>query len=150
MHQRLSAWFATLVLGLFTTQGFAQGLTVEIANGNASAIPVVTVPFAYEGTGAPPETDVADVIRGDLNRCGQFRSLAKSDIIEFPARGADIKFATWRLLKQDYIVVGRVADAGSGEVRVEFELFTVGDQKNLAGLAISGQRSELRSIAHRV
>ncbi len=132
MHQRLSAWFAIIVLGLFANRkGFAQGLTVEIANGNASAIPVVTVPFAYEGTGAPPETDVADVIRGDLNRCGQFRTLPKSDIVEYPTRGNEIKFPTWRLLKQDYISVGRISDAGAGEVRVEFELYTVGDQKPL-------------------
>ena len=150
MHKRLSHWLAALALCLCATQVFAQGLTLEIANGNASAIPIVTVPFAYEGTGTPPETDVGDVIRNDLARSGQFRSLAKSDIVEFPARGGDIKFPTWRLLKQDYIVVGRVVDAGAGEARVEFELFTVGDQKSLASLAISGQRSDLRSVAHQV
>jgi TolB protein len=150
MHKRLSYWLATLALAFCANQIFAQGLTVEIANGNASAIPIVTVPFAYEGAGLPPEADVGDVIRADLNRCGQFRSLAKSDIVEFPAHGGDIKFPTWRLLKQDYILVGRVVDGGSGEVRVEFELFTVGDQKNLASFAIAGQRTDLRGIAHRV
>ncbi|MGH8124082.1 MAG: Tol-Pal system beta propeller repeat protein TolB [Rudaea sp.] len=150
MHKQLSLWLATLILGLCATQLFAQGLTLEIANGNASAIPIVTVPFASEGGGTPPETDVADVIRSDLNRCGQFRSLAKSDIIEFPARGDDIKFPTWRLLKQDYIVVGRVVGGSGGEVSVDFEVYTVGDQKKLAALEISGQRSDLRGIAHQV
>jgi TolB protein len=152
MLKRLPLWFAAIVIALCAPRVFAQGqgLTVEIPNGTASAIPVVTVPFAYQGTGAPPETDVADVIRSDLNRCGQFRSLGLADIVESPSRGSDIKFPTWRLLKQDYIVVGRVVDGGGGEARVEFELYTVGDQKNLASLAISGQRSDLRGIAHQV
>jgi TolB protein len=149
MQTRLLSRLAALVFALCAMPIFAQGLVVDIANGNASAIPIVTVPFAYQGSAAPPETDVADVIRNDLNRCGQFRSLAKSDIVESPSRGSEIKFPTWRLLKQDYIVVGRVLDNG-GDVRVEFELFTVGDQKSLASLAISGQRSDLRGIAHQV
>ena len=40
-------------------------------------------------------------------------------------RGGDIQFATWRALKQNYIVVGRVLDAGAGAYRVEYELFDV-------------------------
>ncbi|MBN8886505.1 MAG: Tol-Pal system beta propeller repeat protein TolB [Rudaea sp.] len=150
MHQRLLTWLAALVLACCATPLLAQGLTLEISNGNASAIPVAVVPFQWQGGGAPPETSVSDVISNDLNRCGQFRTLAKTDIVESPARGTDIKFPTWRLLKQDYIVVGRVIDAGAGEVKVEFELYTVGDQKNLASLTIPGQRSDMRGIAHRV
>lgn len=141
---------------LLTGSVFAQGLTSEVPTivinkGQESQYPIVVVPFAYQGSGTPPEVDIGDIVRSDLNRCGQFRSLAKSEIVEFPARGSDIKFPTWRLLKQDYIVVGRVADAGAGEVRVEAELYTVGDQKPLiTNLAISGQRSAMRGIAHQV
>jgi TolB protein len=150
MQKRLSSWLAAVALALCATQAFAQNFTVEISNGNASAIPIVTVPFAYQGSGAPPDTDISDIVRNDLARSGQFRSLPKNDIIETPSRGSDIKFPTWRLLKQDYIVVGRVVDGGGGEVRAEFELFTVGDQKSLASMAISGQRSDMRGIAHQV
>lgn len=150
MQQRFIHWFVLLAGVICAGQVFAQGLTVEISNGNASAIPVVTVPFAYEGSSTPPETNVADIVRADLARSGQLRSLGKADIVEYPTRGSEIKFPTWRLLKQDYIVVGRVLDGSGGESRVEFELFTVGDQKALASLSISGQRSDLRGIAHQV
>ncbi|TLY53249.1 MAG: Tol-Pal system beta propeller repeat protein TolB [Gammaproteobacteria bacterium] len=151
MPQRIFHWLAAFALAFCTMQVSAQGLTLDIVNGNASAIPIVTVPFAYQGSSTPPETDIGDIVRADLNRCGQFRSLAKDQVVEFPARGSDIKFPTWRLLKQDYIVVGRVLDAGAGEVRVEAELYTVGDQKPLlTNLAISGQRSAMRGIAHQV
>jgi TolB protein len=150
MHQRFLTWLTALVLACCATPLFAQGLTLDIVNGNASAIPIAVIPFQWQGGGAPPETTVSDVISNDLNRCGQFRALPKSDIVESPARGTEIKFPTWRLLKQDYIVVGRVIDAGAGEVKVEFELYTVGDQKSLASFAISGQRSDMRGIAHQV
>src|ERR1700745_732378 len=112
----------TLLLSLLGATAFAQGLTsdtptIDIKNGTATATPIAVVPFAFEG-GLPPDTDVADVIRNDLNRCGQFRALPKSDIVETPTRGEDIKFATWNMLKQAYIVVGREVQSGS-EIRVE-------------------------------
>jgi len=128
----------------------AQQLGIDIVNGNASAIPVAVVPFGFEGGGLPPETDVGEVIRNDLARSGQFRTLPKGDIVEFPTREADVKFATWRLLKQDYLVVGRATDGGDGALRVEFELFDVAKQQRMAGLAISGQRTALRDVAHQI
>ena len=128
----------------------AQQLGIDIVNGNASAIPIAVVPFGFEGGGLPPETDVGEVVRADLARSGQFRTLPKTDIVELPTREADVKFATWRLLKQDYLVVGHATDAGDGAVRVEFELFDVAKQQRMAGLAISGQRTALRDVAHQI
>ena len=145
---------AIVSLLIFCGAAQAQGLnsdvpTIDIKNGTASATPIAVVPFAFDG-GMPPETDVADVVRADLNRCGQFRALPRSDIIESPTRGEDIKFATWNMLKQAYIVVGREVQAGNGEVRVEFELFDVAKQQRLQGLTISGQPSDLRGVAHQI
>src|SRR5690606_12405796 len=105
--RKFSSSFAIILLAavaLFAGPAAAQSLNVDIVGGVKTATPIVVVPFAQDG-GAPVATDIADVIRNDFNRSGKFRSLAKSDIVEFPARGSDIKFATWRLLKQDYITV---------------------------------------------
>jgi TolB protein len=146
--------FALVVVAAFfgTQSGSvaAQQLGIDIVNGNASAIPIAVVPFGFEGGGLPPETDVGEVVRNDLARSGQFRTLPKGDIVESPTREADVKFATWRLLKQDYLVVGRATDGGDGALRVEFELFDVAKQQRLAGLAISGQRTALRDVAHQI
>jgi TolB protein len=156
MRNKVIAKFvAALTLALFAGVVFAQGLrsevpTIDIKNGTATATPIAVVPFAFEGAGLPPETDVADVIRNDMNRCGQFRALAKADIIEFPTRGGEIKFPTWNMLKQAYIVVGRQIESPSGDIRVEFELFDVAKQQQLLGLAITGQRTGLRDVAHQI
>ena len=144
-----------LLLVLATVGVFAQGLsggvpTIDIKNGTASATPIAVIPFSFEGAGLPPDTDVASVIHDDLNRCGQFRAMDKSDIIEFPTRGNQIKFATWNMLKQAYVLVGRQIESPSGDIRVEFELYDVARQQQLLALAISGQRTGLRDVAHQI
>ncbi len=154
-HKSIASIIIVLALVLAGGSALAQGLssdvpTIDIKNGTATATPVVVVPFKFEGAGLPPDTDVADVIRNDLNRCGQFRALAKNDIVEYPSRGSEIKFATWNMLKQAYIVVGRELESPSGEIRVEFELYDVAKQQPMLGLAISGQRTGLRDVAHQV
>ena len=55
-----------------------QGLEIDIVGGNAAALPIAVVPMPYQGAGAAPETDVAAVIRADLNRSGQFRAPARA------------------------------------------------------------------------
>ena len=135
----------------FAAQGLSSDVpTIDIKNGTASAIPITVVPFGFEGATLPPDTDVAGVVSGDLNRCGQFKALDKKDIIESPTRGKDIKFQTWNMLKQAYIVVGREVENPGGDVRVEFELFDVAKQQQLLGLAISSQKTGLRDVAHQV
>lgn len=138
----LTAWFVG--------PAAAQSLDVQIVGGTKTAIPIVVVPFAQQG-GAPLSTDIADVMRNDFNRCGKFRSLGKSDIVEAPSQGSDIKFATWRLLKQDYIVVGRVKDAGNGMVQVEYELWDVNKQQSLLSQAMPpAPVGDLRNVSHQI
>jgi len=146
MGRRLLLWFALLLGG----PAFAQGLDIDIVDGTASAVPIAVVPFAFEGASVPPEANPGEIVRADLARSGQFRTLPRNDIVEFPSRADEVKFATWRLLKQDYLLVGRSLDGGDGSLRVEYELFDVARQQRIADGAISGQRSGLRDIAHQV
>ncbi|HET6554637.1 MAG TPA: Tol-Pal system beta propeller repeat protein TolB [Dyella sp.] len=147
--------YLILLLGLlgllFASGAFAQAqtLTGTVEGVTKSATPIAVVPFAQEG-GAPLPTDVADVIRNDFNRSGKFRSLAKSEIVETPSKGADINFATWRLLKQDYITVGRISDAGGGMMRVEYELWDVNRQQSLLAQAYTAPAGDLRGVAHQI
>ncbi len=138
-----------VVAALIAGPAAAQSLNVDIVGGLKTATPIAVVPFAQAG-GAPLPTDVADVIRNDFNRSGKFRSLAKSEIVETPSKGADINFATWRLLKQDYITVGRISDAGGGMLRVEYELWDVNKQQSLLAQAFTAPAGDLRGVAHQI
>lgn len=151
-----NGWLARVVLlmaGVLLSAGaWAQsgGLTVDITNGNPSALPVAVVPFGFDGASVPPESNAGEIVRADLARSGQFRTLPKSDIVEFPTRDSEVKYATWRLLKQDYLVVGRMADTGGGALRVDWQLLDIAKQQRIADGSISGQRTGLRDIAHQV
>ena len=144
---RIVALLALLVSGLAQAQG---GLTIDIVNGNPAALPITVVPFAYGGGALPPDTDIAQVMSGDFNRCGQFRALKREDVVEQPSKGSDIQFATWRQLKQDFIVVGRIQDGDQGAYRVEFELHDVAKGTQLLTSAFNVRPADLRSVAHQI
>lgn len=128
----------------------AQGLEIDIIDGNASALPIAVVPMDYLGASAAPDTDIAAVIRADLNRSGAFRTLPDRDIIEKPARGSDVDFATWRLLKQDFLVIGRVIDDPAGGFATEYELFDVAKQEALLRMSVGGRAGNMRDVAHKI
>jgi TolB protein len=146
--------FAIVLLALAaicTTSVHArQALNVDIIDGVKTATPITVVPFAPQG-GSPLTTDIADVIHNDLNCSGKFRLLDKGSIVESPSQGSDIKFATWRLLKQDFIVIGRVKDAGTDMMQVEYELWDVNKQQSLLSQAMPPvPAGDLRNIAHQI
>ena len=141
-------WLTAFVCLLLPLAAVAQeqGLEIDIIGGNASATPIAVVPFA----GSAGETDVAAVIRADLDRSGQFRSLPEGDIAERPTRGSEVNYPTWRALNQDYLLVGRIVDGGGGSFRTEYELFDVAKQERLLGFALTARSSAMRDVAHQI
>ena len=125
-------------------------LVLPPITGKEGAEPIAVVPFTWQSAGVPDSNDVAQIIRSDLNRSGAFNALRDDRYIELPGRGEEIKFDTWRLLKQAYIVVGRVVDNPDGTYRVEFELFNVTSQQRMIGLALAGRRDDMRAVAHQI
>lgn len=136
---------ALLALSL-TASAQERGLEIDIVGGNASATPIAVVPFS----GSAGETDVAAVIRADLDRSGQFRSLPEQDIVERPTRGSEVNYPTWRALNQDYLLIGRIVDGGGGNFRTEYELFDVAKQERLLGFALTARSSAMRDVAHQI
>ncbi len=149
---RFLPWLATLLAFLVPLAAAAQqqGLELDIVGGNAAALPIAVVPMPYQGGGAAPATDVSAVITADLNRSGQFRGLPVAQIIERPTHGSEVNYPTWRALNQDYLVVGRVLDAGGGSYRVEYELFDVAKQERLLGFALTARSNAMRDVAHQI
>lgn len=155
MNRLLRRWapaFVSLLLVLLPLAAMAQqqGLEIDIVGGNAAALPIAVVPMPYQGSGAAPATDVAAVISADLARSGQFRTLPDRDMVERPTSSSQVNYPTWRLLKQDFLVVGRVLDAGDGNYRLEYELFDVAKQQRLLGFALSARGDAMRDVAHQV
>ena len=66
---------------------------------------MAVVPFA--DTALAGAVDPAAVAAADLERSGRFRALPRAEQLELPTRAADVDAPHWRLLKVDYLVVGR-------------------------------------------
>lgn len=149
--KRLPHWFALFVFLLLPGLASAQqALEIDIIGGNASALPITIVPMPYQGNAAAPPTDVAAIVRADLERSGAFRALPEASILERPVRGSEVQYPTWRALRQDYLVVGRVIDAPGGGFRVEYELFDVARQERLLGLALTARSNAMRDVGHQM
>jgi TolB protein len=144
LHRLLPA--AALWAGLAGTclPAHAQ-LTVQITRGVTTPIPVAVVPFG--GAGSLP-VDVAQVVDADLERSGRFAGLPRDSMLQKPTRAAELDLAQWRLLKTDFVVIGRVVPDGD-HLAVEFELYNVVTGERLLGYSVPAQSTSLRLAAHR-
>jgi TolB protein len=139
---RAAAWLAAAAMLLVAAPGQAQ-LRLDITQGVRDAVPIAVVPFGGQAEGAA--TDVAAVIANDLRMSGRFAPLERRDLVAQPTSGAEIRFEDWRLLRADFIVVGRVeTDA------VSFELHNVRTGAALLSQRLPVGAGGLRATAHRI
>jgi len=148
MHSTIAAFArraAALLLApllLVAAPGHAQ-LRLDITQGVRDAVPIAVVPFGGQAEGGP--SDIAAVVAGDLRMSGRFAPLERQDMVARPTIGTEIRYEDWRLLKSDFIVVGRVeADA------VTFELHNVRTGSQLLAQRLSATDKNLRATAHRI
>ena len=134
-----------LLLPACTVLAQSRSLEIDIVGGNAAALPITVVPFG----GNCGETDVGGVVRADLGRSGQFRSPDPASLPERPTQGSEVAYPTWRMLKQDYLLIGRCVPGGDG-YRTEYELFDVAKQERLLGFALSAPAGAMRDVAHQI
>jgi TolB protein len=133
-------------LGLLAATAEAQ-LRLDITEGVRDAVPIAVVPFGGQTTQSA--TDLAEVIANDLRLSGRFAPLERRDMIERPTRGEEIRFPDWRLLRSDFIVVGRVEPAAGGSA-VTYELYNVQTGQPLVNERLISGDAELRATAHRI
>jgi TolB protein len=131
-------------LGPWANPASAQ-LMVQITRGVTTPIPVAIVPF---GTDRLVPIDVAAVINADLERSGRFAGLPRDSMLQHPTSVIGLDLAQWRLLKTDFVVIGRVVAASAG-YRIEFELYNVVTGERLLGYGVPAPTDGLRLAAHR-
>ena len=130
------------------TSSFAQ-LEIDIIKGVERGIPIAIVPFAWQGGGAPPHI-VGQIIQDDLEGSGRFDTLPQTDFLSTPSQQSQVRFKDWRLIKADYLVIGRVTQAGNNQFRTEFQLFDVNRGGSLVSFGWTSNSRELRSVAHQI
>ena len=126
-------------------------LQIEIVDGNPSALPIAIVPFEWMEASPGPVDSVDSIIANDLYRSGLFNPMDVVDMPDRPVNPEDVRFGTWRLLKVDYIVIGKVRTAADGlGHEIIYQLFDVHTQEQLLSRITTVGAGDLRFGAHRV
>lgn len=146
LKSRAAAALMALAILLVATPGHAQ-LRLDITQGVRDAVPIAVVPFGGQAEGGA--SDIAAVVANDLRMSGRFAPLERRDMVSRPTSGAEIRYEDWRLLKSDFVVVGRVEPDGAG-LAVSFELHNVRTGSSLLAQRLPSSEKSLRATAHRI
>ena len=134
----------------FASFSASAELSIQITQGVDNPIPIAIVPFSWEGSGVLSE-DVSQIVSNDLEQVGEFRALSRSNMLSLPSEERQVFYRDWRILAQDYLLVGKVnRTPGSQLVQVQYEFFDINREIKLAGEVLTGSVTQLRDIGHEI
>lgn len=126
---------------------FAQAeLRIEVTQGVDNAVRIAVVPFDWRERKSLPE-DISEIVSSDLQLSGRFETLPVDQMLSMPASQDQVHFRDWRLLKVEYLVIGKLQFSTEG-VRLHFELYDVFKESLMSSQDIEGSLEELRDMAH--
>jgi TolB protein len=140
-----------VVLGLLAVQAPSASaiLTIEITQGVEGGLPIAIVPFGAPAANGLPQ-DVSAIVEADLARSGRFTALDKKTFVSRPTEDRQVIFKDWRVIKAEALLIGSIRPAGRGLWHVEFRLYDVFQQKQIAGYAYTEPGERLRALAHQI
>ncbi len=143
------SWLRAALILLLTggLSGVAAELVGEIRQGVTGAIPIAVVPF---GGAQPSSENIAAIVARDLERTGRFHTLPAGDMLEQPTLPSQVRLSGWQALGQEYLVIGRIQPAGSGQFVAEFSLFDVVRGSSLLEYRLPFSSRDQRRTAHRI
>lgn len=137
---------AAVVLLVIAALPALADLRIDITRGKPEPMPIAIPPFG--GGEAQVGSDIAQVISNDLQSSGLFRPLDARAFIQNVSAGEGPRFGDWRQINAQALVTGSVQPQGDGRLRVEFRLWDVIAEQQLAGFAYTTTRANWRRIAH--
>ena len=130
---------------------YAQ-LRVDITEGHLNPTPVAVVDFNSQNAAAQQVgRDIAGVIRANLDRSGLFRPVDPNAFIErITALEVPPRFADWRVIDAQALVVGEVTPLPDGRIRVVFRFYDVFAEQELPGQEYATTPDNWRRVAHQI
>ena len=94
-------------------------LEVSIIKSKEELFPIVIAPFQVIGD-AHQGADIANIIRDNLNRSGQFNALSTSELVT-----DQIDFNFWQEHKKDAVVFGKIEQVSSNVFNIYIYIYDV-------------------------
>ena len=117
-------------------------LKVSIIKSREELFPVVIAPFKVIGD-AQPGAEIANIIRDNLNRSGQFNALNSNEVVI-----DKIDFNFWQEHQKDALIFGKIKKISSEVFHVYIYIYDVFTEKSLYETKIEVHNSGIRRIAH--
>ena len=124
-------------------------LKLDVTQGNVQAVPIAIPDFLNGGAQDPAlGRNLSQVIAANLRRSGLFNPLDPAAFLDRPASiDASPRFADWRQINAQALVVGRVVQA-DGRVTAAFRLWDVFAAQPLDGKQFTTTADNWRRLAH--
>ncbi len=138
---------------LTVAQAQTGPLRIEITEGVIEPLPLAVPLFLADSPGASQVAEqITGVVVSDLTGTGLFREIPRSaHISSISSFDSPVRYADWKAINAQALVVGSVSMTGPDRVTVQFRLFDVFSDAPLGeGLQFSGPVSSWRRMAHKV
>ncbi|MBL8546280.1 MAG: Tol-Pal system protein TolB [Hyphomonadaceae bacterium] len=142
-----------IALVMMSSSGPAQAqVHVNVEEGHLNPMPIAIVDFIGANPAAQQVgADVASVIRANLERSALFRPIPSNAFIErITALEVPPRFADWKIIQAQGLVVGQVTPLPDGRIRIDFRLYDVFAEQQMTGFSYTTTPDNWRRIAHRI
>jgi TolB protein len=151
MLRNLFAAFVAAIAVALAAPAQAQ-VHIRVEDGHLNPMPVAVVDF-LGGSPAAQQVgrDVAGVIRANLDRSALFRPIQSDAFIErIQALEVPPRFADWKVIDAQALVVGEVTPLQDGRIRVDFRLYDVFAEQQMTGFTYQTTPDNWRRVAHQI
>jgi TolB protein len=121
---------------------------IDLTHGQTQPLPIALPPFPGEGGNGQLGQQLVGVVSNDLQGSGLFQPLDPKSFIQDVSTGGPPQFGAWRQINAQALVTGTVQTQPDGKARVEFRLWDVFAEQQLAGFAYTTTPQNWRRIAH--
>jgi len=139
---------AFALVALVMTAPARAELHIDITHGQSQPLPIAIPVFPGEADAGQMGHDIAGVVSNDLGGSGLFQPLDPKSFIQNVAAGGPPRFGDWRQINAQALVTGTVQMQPDGKAKVEFRLWDVYAEQQLAGFAYTTTKQNWRRIAH--
>jgi TolB protein len=148
----LATLAAAVFVGLMAVGPARAEITIDITQGHLNKMPIAVVDFTpVAGADGQIGRDIAGLVRANLDRSALFDPIAPAAFIEKVSDlNAQPRFADWRIIKAQALVIGQTTALPDGRVRIEFRLWDVFGEQQMVGLSYATTPENWRRIAHKV
>ncbi len=138
------------VIALVSLQAPRAEMNVDIRQGFFEPLPVaVTDLYGKEPEEISTGLNISRVVAANLERSGLFRPIDQGAFIQdAESLNSGPRFGDWRLINAQALISGAVKVQDDGRLKVEFRLWDVYAENQMAGLAYFTTPENWRRVAH--